>query len=352
MTVQEIVDAAIASGDEIGLQVAAYIDGELAIDIAAGVDADTLIHGYSVGKGTAAVLAAFLVERGELGYDTPVAEYWPEFAKHGKEKITVGHVLSHTSGLPFLPPDITVDTLVDQHAMAELLADRTPEWEPGTATGYQGWTYGHLTAEIVRRATGRTIDEVLRDELTKPLGIEDSLLFSVPDDVKVAPLQASTWETFLDGLPPYAGMFKMAPRVVLPVASLANRRDYLRAGIPAGATATARGLAGMYAGVLSGKVVSPETLATATKPRTAELGDDRVFAQPLLKSYGFFLAEQGSSINASIRGFGMTGSGGHVGFADPERNIAFAFLHTRLTDFRNTIVQRILVELGYPDPFA
>ena len=174
---------------------AAYIDGELAIDIAAGVDADTLIHGYSVGKGTAAVLAAFLVERGELGYDTPVAEYWPEFAKHGKEKITVGHVLSHTSGLPFLPPDITVDTLVDQHAMAELLADRTPEWEPGTATGYQGWTYGHLTAEIVRRATGRTIDEVLRDELTKPLGIEDSLLFSVPDDVKVAPLQASTWET-------------------------------------------------------------------------------------------------------------------------------------------------------------
>jgi CubicO group peptidase (beta-lactamase class C family) len=354
--IEKIVDAAIASGDEIGVQVAAYVDGELVVDLAAGVadietgaplDEDTLIHAFSVGKGVAATVVARLVERGELGYDTPVAEYWPEFARHGKEKTTVGHVLSHCAGLASLAPDLTLETLCDQDAMAALLAGRTPDWEPGTATGYHAWTFGNLVAEIVRRATGRTIDEVLAADVAQPLGLEGSLFFSVPDDVKVARLHPGTWDAFLEGLAARAGI-NTAPPQARPVAAIAGNRGYLRAGVPCTATVTARGLAGMYAGLLSGKLVSPETLAAATKPRTADLGADRVFELPVLKSYGFFVADPDSLTAAGMHGFGMSGSGGSVGFADPERGVAFAFVHTRLTDYRNSIVTRILAELAYP----
>lgn len=346
MSVQQILDTAVEAGDEIGVQVAAYVDGEAVADASAGIGPRTLVHGYSIGKGVAATVVAVLVDRGQLAYDVPVAEYWPEFAARGKAAITVGHVLSHQAGLPYLPADLTPERLFDHASMAAVLAEREPEWPPGTVSAYHGWTFGILIAEIVRRATGRTIDDVLRDDVTTPLGIPGELLFSVPDDVEVAPLHASTWETFLDALPPHAGMFRMAPRAVLPIAELANRRDYLRAGIPASGTATAHGLARMYAALLAGELVSPETLAVATTHRPIP-GPDPIFAREVPKSYGFFVGDSGGTIGG-LRGFGSPGSGGSIGFADPSRGLAFAFMHTRCTDGSHDTAAKLLAELGFP----
>src|SRR5687768_15989754 len=107
--VQAAVDQLAESGVERGIQVAVYRHGELVVDAIAGladpetgrpVTSGTPFYNYSIGKGATAAVAHVLAERGLFGYDTPVADIWPEFAAHGKHAVTVRHVLSHTAGVP------------------------------------------------------------------------------------------------------------------------------------------------------------------------------------------------------------------------------------------------------------
>src|SRR4028119_1480682 len=111
--VQETVDRLVESGAERGLQIAVYHHGELVVDTVAGVadpatgrpvTSDTLFFSYSIGKGVDATVVHVLAERGAIAYDTPIAELWPEFGAHGKDKATVRHALSQSGGVPGLPP--------------------------------------------------------------------------------------------------------------------------------------------------------------------------------------------------------------------------------------------------------
>ena len=186
--VQQLLDQLVATGQETGIQVAAYLDGKLVVDTWAGladpergrpIDGDTLINVWSAGKAVAATTIHALVEQGALEYDAPLTLYWPEYGANGKGHTTVAHVLTHSAGVPQLPPDITPEQAADVPAVANWLAQQAPLWEPGTRTGYHGFTFGILVDELVRRATGRTFDDVTRDLVTGPLGIADSLAFSV-----------------------------------------------------------------------------------------------------------------------------------------------------------------------------
>jgi CubicO group peptidase (beta-lactamase class C family) len=96
---------------------------------------------------------------------------WPEFAAHGKDTVTVRHILCHTAGVPGLPPATTPDDLCDWERICALLAGAEPWWRPGTRFGCHSGTFGYLVGETVRRATGCTISELLRDLITSPLGI-------------------------------------------------------------------------------------------------------------------------------------------------------------------------------------
>ncbi len=145
--------------------------GQLAVNVAAGVDdrvtgapvtPDTLFRAASPTKGVASTVAHVLAEDGDLDYDVPIAEAWPEFAARGKDKVTVRHVLCHTAGVPGLPPDLTPAQLCDWEQMCDLLADAELWWEPGTRFGYHDYTFGFLLGETLRRLTGRTISGLLR----------------------------------------------------------------------------------------------------------------------------------------------------------------------------------------------
>ncbi|MEU4347785.1 serine hydrolase domain-containing protein [Streptomyces sp. NPDC023838] len=342
---EEILDEVIASGEEIGVQVAAYLDGELVVDAWAGLadveggrpmGAETLVPSWSTGKGIAAALVAVLVDRGVVGYGTPIAAHWPEFAARGKSEITLGHVLSHSAGLPQLPPDVTPKELFDVAAVGDWLAGQAPLWEPGTASGYHGWTYGVLLAEALRRVTGRPCDELLREELVGPLGVADSLLFSVPDHLVagLATCYDGGWSAYLDRMPPDSPFFAFAPRRVLPVAALANRADFRRAALPANGTMTARAAARVYAALACGeldgvRLVSEATLKEATTPRTS--GEDRSLGFPLLKGYGFMLGGAGSVVRSPDGGFGTNGSGGSAASADPAHRFSFAVTKNRMS---------------------
>ncbi|MEV4129309.1 serine hydrolase domain-containing protein [Nocardia sp. NPDC049707] len=353
--IQQLLDDLVDSGREIGIQVATYVHGRLALEAHAGsadtatgwmVDEKTFFPSYSTGKGIAALVVAVLVERGVLDYAAPVAAYWPEFGAHGKESITVGDVLTHRAGLPSLPADLSVEQFTDVAGVTAWLAEQRPEWEPGTATGYHGWSYGHLVAEIVRRATGRPIDAVL-DEIATPLGIEGQLYFALPDGVRAATLYDGNWSAVLNYMPP--AFHRVAPPAVAPTADFANRPEIRRLAVPAAATITARGAARLYAAALSGELLSPSTLYEATALRTTD--PDRVLGGPIPKAHGFFLGGPGSPMGTNPTIFGRNGSGGSIAFADPEHGLALAVTHNRLAagpeDCVNQVVAAVRRELGF-----
>src|SRR5213082_2132301 len=187
--VQKTIDELVDSGAERGLQVAAYKNGEQVVDAVAGVadpatgrkvESSTPFYCYSVVKAAASTITHILVERGLFGYDTPVVEVWPEFGAHGKEKVTVRHVLSHTAGVPGIPLTTTIEDLCDWDKMCAAIADEELWWEPGTKIGYHAYTFGYLVGEVVRRSTGKPISRVLRDLVSGPLGVADELYFGMP----------------------------------------------------------------------------------------------------------------------------------------------------------------------------
>src|ERR671933_1394706 len=237
--VQEAIDRLVESGAERGLQVAVYRRGEPVVDAVAGVadpatgrpvEPGTPIYCYSVGKGATSTVAHVLAERGYFGYDTKVVELWPEFGAHGKEAATVRHVLTHTVGVPGIPKDTTPEDLCDWGKMCAAIADSEPWWEPGTKTAYHAYPFGYIVGEIVRRATGKPISQVLEEDVAGPLGVAGELYFGVPESelgrlARLEDVEGSA--EFLASMPDDAPFFKLGPRQVTPTAEFGNRADIL-----------------------------------------------------------------------------------------------------------------------------
>lgn len=332
--VQEAIDELVVSGAERGLQVAVYRHGELIVDAVAGV-ADpatgrpvtpaTPFFSYSIGKGVAATAAHVLAERGVLCYDTPIAELWPEFAAHGKERVTVRHALSQSAGVPGLPAGITVADLCDWSKMCAIVAGAEPWWEPGTKIGYHAVTFGYLVGEIIRRVAGKTISQVVLEEVATPLGIQDEIFFRVPESERgrLARLEDAPRGQEMPPMPPDSPIFKIGPAECM-TAAYGNRDDVLGAEIPAGGTVTARGVARMYAALLGEvdgvRLISPERLREVTA--VAMSGPDQIFGFPT--SWGLGYSIDGVGV------FGVGGVGGSYACANRTTDVAYALTKNRL----------------------
>ncbi len=190
--VRLFLEQLVADGEELGLQVAAYLDGRLVIDAWAGVadettgrpvDGNTLFTVFSTTKGIVATCIHLLADRGLLDYDAPIATYWPEFAVNGKARATVRHALTHQTGVPQMPVDVTPELLCDWDGMCRRLAGMAPLWEPGSQTGYHAYTFGWILGEIVRRVDGRSIADFVQQEICRPLDL-DGLFLGIPDAVE------------------------------------------------------------------------------------------------------------------------------------------------------------------------
>ncbi len=345
LQIQETCDGLVASEAERGLQVAVYWHGEQVVDAVAGIadpatgrllTSDTPIYCYSLGKGATATVAHVLVERGLFDYDTPIVELWPEFGDHGKEHATVRHALTHTVGVPGLGPDTTPEDLCDWQKMCAGIADTVPWWEPGTKTAYHAWTFGYIIGEIVRRATGKPISQVLREDVTAPLGIADELYFGVPSAElgRLARLEdVAGMADFVAALPDDSPFFKWGPRTVSANAEFGNRADVLMADIPAGGKMSARAMARMYAalmGEVNGvRLVSPERLREISA--VAFSGVDEIMDSPSTWALGYAIGRPGADPHESPTVFGMGGAGGSYAYADTATKVAFALTKNRLT---------------------
>ena len=136
------------------------------------MDAGTLELVYSATKAATATCAHLLAQRGELDLDRPAAWYWPEFAAQGKADIPVRWLLSHRAGLPVIDNPMPLADLLAWDPMAAALAAQRPAWEPGTAHGYHGRTFGWLVGEVIRRVSGRSVGTFFAEEIAGPAGLD------------------------------------------------------------------------------------------------------------------------------------------------------------------------------------
>jgi CubicO group peptidase (beta-lactamase class C family) len=362
--VQEAIDRLVESGAERGVQVAVYRDGRQVVDAVAGVtdpaggrpvDAGTVFYNFSIVKGATATIAHLLAERGLFGYDTPVAELWPEFAAHGKQAVTVRQVLDHTAGVPGIPLDTGVEDLCDWDRMCAAIADAELWWEPGTKVGYHAYTFGYIVGELVRRVTGKPISQVLLEEVAGPLGVAGELWFGMPaaEQHRLARLEdepgaAEAAAQMMASLPPDLPMFRSAPPELFPSAAFGNRPDVLAADIPAGGKTSARAIARMYAALLGEvdgvRLLTPERLAEATAVSSS--GPDEVFGQPTAWGLGYGIGGPTGDPQGVPTVFGLGGVGGSFACGDTATGVAWAVTKNRVSNDFSTSTQLGLLIAG------
>ena len=349
--VQQAIDVAIASGREVGVQVAAYHRGRLVVDAWGGfadpatgrsVDGDTLFNVYSVTKAVAATAVHMLVDRGRLAYDAPIAELWPEYGAHGKERTTLRDVLTHRAGIPQMPEGMTPERLCDWGWMTHAIADLKPLAEPGTKTLYLSMTFGWILGELVRRADPdhRSLGRFVREEIALPLKARD-LWIGIPDDVE--PRIATQIDAMVPVPAQYLPPLFLAsmPEAVALVPPVFERPDVRRAEVAGvGGIFNARSEARFWAmlagdGELDGvRLLSKELSATLTSPRTNSAEPDPVmfgFAIPItIGGFWFGGAHPPVCSARHARAICHPGQGGSIGWADPETQLAVAICHNRL----------------------
>jgi CubicO group peptidase (beta-lactamase class C family) len=325
---------------EVGAALSVFHGERCVVDLWAGsMDArgaqpwrkDTLLNVYSTTKGIVATCVAMLVDRGVLSYDDTVASVWPEFAQNGKQHVTIAQVLSHQAGLPAFEEPTTVEDLYDWNGRCAALARQKPRWVPGEKTAYHPITYGFLTGEIVRRASGRrSIGEFVHQELATPLaadffiGLEPTLHQRVAQTLKPRNLidpsaLPSIEETRLSVTNPL-----LHPQ-------FANTAEWRKAEMPAlNGHASAEGIARIYALLANGgqfqrlKLLSPATIDRMTQVLSDRM--DLTLGMEARWAAGVVMNDTTTFFGPNPRTYGHSGWGGSFGCADPDRRLAIGYV--------------------------
>jgi CubicO group peptidase (beta-lactamase class C family) len=343
---------------ELGGACCVYVKGEKVVDLWGGIrnkvtgepwERDTMVVVHSATKGLAAMTLAIAHSRGWLDYEARVATYWPEFAQNGKQETTVRQLLAHQAGLFAFDEPVDRSMVTDLDRLAEVMARHTPAWDPGTRQAYHGLTLGFYEGELIRRVDPkhRTLGQFFQDEIATPLG--EDFYIRLPEDIpnaRFATLSAPGMIKMLIGFRPVRLLIEGLNRrsnisralAVNPGTSiyLDESRVYARnLEVPAGGgVGTARAIAHAYSVFATGGRelgLRKETLdllaAPAVPPR-------RGFYDECLKgevqfSLGFMKPSDTWRFG-SARSFGSPGTGGALGFADPDAGVGYAYVTSQM----------------------
>ena len=310
---------------------------------------DTLVLLWSITKGLSAASLLHLLAADGISLENPVAALWPEFAQNGKGAITLAELLSHRAGLMAMEdPNVSI---FDHAAVAAALTAQPPIRLPGGGHGYHARTYGFLLDELVRRLRpSQTLGSYWREQLAEPLGLEIWIGLPEEQDTRVASVYPARMtagqplDAFYDALGDETSLTRRAfggPRGLHSVASM-NTPAAHRASLPSlGGIGTAKALGKFYAllangGSLEGRTFFPPKVMRWMETRLAS-GPDAVLCLETAFSAGFMqdpLRGDGQKLRArfgpALSAFGQPGAGGGHAFADPENNIAFAYLMNQM----------------------
>jgi CubicO group peptidase (beta-lactamase class C family) len=343
---------------ELGGACCAYYRGEKVVDLWGGIrnkqtgepwERDTMVVVHSATKGLAAMTLAIAHSRGWLDYEARVAAYWPEFAQNGKQAITVRQLLAHQAGLFAFDEPVDRAVVADPDRLAAVMARQRPAWEPGTRQGYHALTLGFYEGELIRRVDPRhrTLGQFFQDEIATVL--REEVYVRLPEEIPNARLATLSppgrlemligfrpLRLMVEGMHPGSNIYRAL--VVNPGTSvyLDARRVYARnLEVPAGGgVATARGMAHAYGVFASGGRelgLRKETLDLLAAPAVPPA---RGFFDECLKgevefSLGFMKPCDNWRFGGT-RSFGSPGTGGALGFADPDAGVGYAYVTSRM----------------------
>jgi CubicO group peptidase (beta-lactamase class C family) len=337
--------------NELGAACCVYYKGEKVVDLWGGIrneatrepwEEDTMVLVWSTTKGMSALAMALAHSQGLYDYDEPVSKYWPEFAQQGKEKITVRQLMAHQAGLLTFPELGDKETIADLNRLAVVLARQKPAWEPGTRHGYHALTLGFYQSELLRRVDpkGRSLGQYFQDEIATPLGLE--FYIRLPEDIpnsRLATIRSSKFGfSAMRSAPISFILAAMSPRSAIRRAlvgtgfCLDENRIYTRNyEVPSGGgVGTARALAHAYSVFATGGKelgVREETLQELMAPPIAPPKGNRDVALKVESRYSLgFMRPDPKDPFGSPSSFGMPGTGGSFGFADPEVKIGYGYV--------------------------
>ena len=343
---------------ELGGACCAYRNGEKVVDLWGGIrnkvtsepwEETTMVVVHSATKGLAAMTLAIAHSRGWLDYDQRVAAYWPEFAQHGKDRITVRQLLSHQAGLFAFDEPVDRSVLADPDRLAAVMARQRPAWEPGERQAYHAITLGFYEGELMRRVDPRhrTLGQFFRDEIAAPLG--EDVYLRLPEEIpnsrlavlaapgRVALLLGFPLRLTLDTMNPHSNIYRAL--VVNPGAAvyLDERRVYARnLEVPSGnAVGTARGIAHAYSvfagdgGRLGLHKRTLDLLASPAIPPLRGFYDECMKAHDVEFSLGFMKSCPAFPFG-SAGSYGAPGAGGAMGFADPHAGVGYAYVTSQM----------------------
>jgi CubicO group peptidase (beta-lactamase class C family) len=294
---------------------------------------ETPFNVFSASKAVTAMLIHLLDQKHLIHLDDPVCEYIPEFGVHGKQWITIRHVLTHRSGIPNIPSDAMDVALLERpYEITKLLCECEPTWRAGRQLAYHAISGGFVLGEIVHRVTGEDIRTLLDDAIVSPLGFRWMNYGVAPEDVGAVALNYFTGPPIL---PPLSMLLRRALGVGFEhAAELSNDPRFLNGIVPAGnLVATANEMSRFYQLLLNGgeldgvRVFEPRTVRRATSEQSY-LELDLTLGIPVRYGMGFMLGGEWFSLFGpnSRYAFGHLGFTNIVSWADPERQVAAALM--------------------------
>lgn len=351
--VERIWQAAVAmykSGVHPAVQVCVRREGEIVLDRAIGhargngpddtketpkeaATPKTPMTVYSAAKGVTAFVVHKLIEKGVFALDDPVAAHIPGYDKNNKGAITIGHVLSHRAGVPNLPRDaISLEYVNDRDYLTRVLCDAKPFAEPGKLLAYHAVSGGFILGEVVRQTTGKSIRDVLAEEILDPLGFRWTNYGVAPEDTEKVALNYLTGPP---SLPPLSTLLTRALGAPLKELVESTNDDRFVTGVvpAANLVTTANELSRFFeimrcGGELDGvRVLETDTIRKALEEQS-HLEIDFSLGFPTRFSYGLMLGAQLLSLYGrdTQHAFGHLGFTNILGWADPERGISAAVL--------------------------
>lgn len=300
------------------------------------LDTETPVNLFSAAKALTAMVMHLLEERGAVELDAPVSRYVPDFARHGKESITLRQVLTHRAGIPSLPREaFDLDVLADPDRVEAVVCDLRPSALPGGTPAYHALTGGFVMEAVTRHATGRSLREVLATDVKTPLGLRWFDYGALGADADRVATNVCT------GVPLFPPISLLVDRLIGTgwdhAVRLSNDPRYIGGVVPSGnALVTARDIAAFYQCLLAGgtldgvRIFEPETIRRAVRADRPRPAIDRMIGLPLQYGTGFMLGTRSISLFGwnHPRAFGHVGLANSFTWADPDRDLAVALLTT------------------------
>jgi len=343
---------------ELGGACCVYHGGEKVVDLWGGIrnkqtgepwERDTMVVVHSASKGLAAMALAVAHSRGWLDYEERICTYWPEFAQHGKEQITVRQLLAHQAGLFAFGEPVDRSTLSDLDRLAVILARQKPAWDPGTRQAYHALTLGFYEGELLRRVDPchRSLGQCFHDEIATPLG--EDVYIGLPETIpnsRLATIAPPRPFDMLFGFPLRFTLEALNRRSNIYRALEINpgtrvyfdeERVYARTlEVPSGgAVSTARAIAHAYSVFatdgreLGLRRETLDLLAAPAIPPTRGFYDECLKGEGVQFSLGFMKSSAVWPFGGASS-FGSPGAGGSLGFADPAARIGYAYVTSQM----------------------